>query len=60
MASDARSYARQTYYTAREVVARCKDFLYAIWQPQPTYLGKVIPVSGNGSATNQLAFYPIA
>ena len=37
---------------AREMLARTKDFLYAIAKPKPTYLGEAIPVSGNGDATN--------
>ena len=36
----------------REIFARCKDFLYSIVQPLPTYLGDVIPITGDGSATN--------
>ena len=59
VASDARSYARQPYYTAREIVARCKDFLYTLFQPEPTYLGTVIPITGNGNVTNQLPCYPL-
>lgn len=59
VASDARSYARQPYYTVREIVARCKDFLYTLFQPEPTYLGTVIPITGNGNVTNQLPCYPL-
>ncbi len=36
----------------REYAARCKDFLYLIIKPKPTFLGEVIPVSGNGNTTN--------
>lgn len=59
VASDARPYARQPYYTAREIVARCKDFLYTLWQPLPTYLGTVIPVSGKGNAAIECGWYPL-
>ena len=59
VASDARPYARQPYYTAREIVARCKDLLYTLWQPLPTYLGTVIPVSGTGNAAIECGWYPL-
>ena len=35
-----------------DYLARCKDFFYSIFQPLPTYLGDVIPIAGNGNATN--------
>jgi vancomycin permeability regulator SanA len=47
-----RGYAAQRYYDAREVLARAKDFFYALFKPEPTYLGDAIPVSGSGDATN--------
>lgn len=50
--ADLRTYRAQTYREAREVLARAKDFFYAIFKPKPTYLGDVIPVSGNGNLTN--------
>jgi vancomycin permeability regulator SanA len=52
VASDPRIYAGQSYREAREVLARVKDFFYAIVKPEPTYLGDSIPVSGNGNLTN--------
>lgn len=36
----------------REVLARNKDVLWCLVQPEPTYLGAAIPVSGNGDVTN--------
>ena len=40
-------------YTLREIVARDKDFFTAaLFQPEPTFLGDAIPVSGDGSATD--------
>ena len=33
-------------------VARCKDFAMCIFKPEPTFLGEVIPISGNGDLTN--------
>lgn len=52
VASDPRIYAGQSSREAREVLARVKDFFYAIVKPEPTYLGDSIPVSGNGNLTN--------
>ncbi len=39
---------KQTYRDLREVAARCKDFVYCIFKPKPTYLGEVIPINGDG------------
>ena len=50
--SDPRKYAGQMYRELREILARNKDFIYGIVKPKPTYLGKEIPVSGNGDITN--------
>lgn len=47
-----RSYRGQAYREAREILARCKDFVTAIVKPRPAYLGDMIPVSGNGDLTN--------
>ena len=52
VASNPRSYAGQLYRDIREILARNKDFVYAIVQPEPTYLGEAIPVWGDGNATN--------
>ncbi|MBQ3005971.1 MAG: YdcF family protein [Clostridia bacterium] len=52
VASDPRSYAGQLYRDIREILARNKDFIYSIIQPEPTYLGEAIPVQGNGNETN--------
>lgn len=49
---DRRDYNPYILFSAREILARCKDFLYSIFQPLPTYLGDVIPITGDGSATN--------
>ena len=35
-----------------DMLARVKDFGYTILKPRPTFLGDVIPVSGNGDLTN--------
>ncbi len=52
VASDVYWYENKLYRETREVIARCKDFLWCIFKPEPTYLGEAIPVSGNGDATN--------
>lgn len=52
VASDYRSYAGQPYYSAREMVARVKDFFQVILQPAPALLGEPIPINGNGDCTN--------
>lgn len=52
VSSDLHDYAGQTYRDAREVLARCKDFLYTLFKPEPTYLGEAIPVAGDGNLTN--------
>lgn len=50
--SDPRKYRGQVYRELREIIARNKDFFSCIFKPKPTYLGEVIPVSGNGDVTN--------
>lgn len=45
-------YGGQSVRESREILARCKDFVKVIFKPQPTYLGEVIPVSGDGNNTN--------
>ena len=52
VSSDYREYAGQTSRNIREVLARCKDFAMCIFEPDPTYLGDAIPVSGDGNLTN--------
>ena len=46
------NYHGQAYRESREMLARAKDFCTAWMQPKPKYLGKAIPVSGNGDLTN--------
>jgi vancomycin permeability regulator SanA len=52
VASDPRQYVGQNYRELREMLARTKDYIYCLLQPKPTYLGDIIPVSGNGDSTN--------
>ena len=50
--ADRRNYGGETYYEMREVLARTKDVGQCIFQPLPTFLGEVLPVSGDGDQTN--------
>lgn len=52
VSADLRSYAGQLKYSAREILARNKDFLTAIFKPEPTYLGDKISLEGSGDVTN--------
>lgn len=52
VAADLHSYRGAAYREFREALARCKDFATALVQPEPTYLGEAIPVSGDGDVTN--------
>lgn len=49
---DSRYYNAYLLFDVRETLARCKDFVYSIFQPLPTYLGDVIPITGDASATD--------
>lgn len=40
------------YNNFRESLARCKDIIWCIVQPEPTYLGEVIPISASGNLTD--------
>ena len=50
--SDLREHRGAIYRELREILARNKDFFTCIFKPKPTYLGDIIPVSGNGDITN--------
>lgn len=52
VSADYRQYSGQLSRDIREVLARVKDFGMGIFQPEPTYLGEVIPINGNGSLTH--------
>lgn len=51
VSADLRPYAGQEARELREVLARNKDFLTAIMQPSPTFLGDPISLSGSAAAT---------
>ena len=42
----------RTYNNTREAIARCKDFIWCIFKPEPTYLGEAIPISSSGVLTD--------
>lgn len=52
VAADYHQYAGQVMRDCREILARSKDFVTTMLKSKPTYLGDVIPISGNGNVTN--------
>lgn len=52
VSADLNRYAGQSMRDFREILARCKDFAMCIFKPEPTFLGEVIPIRGNGDLTN--------
>ena len=50
--ADYREYSAQSFWNAREALARVKDFFYSVIKPNPTYLGEPIDLSGSGDITN--------
>lgn len=52
VASDYQSFSGQLGRDSREILARVKDLFTPYLKPLPTYLGEVIPISGDGTATN--------
>lgn len=42
----------RSYNNIREAMARCKDFVWCIFKPEPTYLGEAIPISSSGVLTD--------
>lgn len=52
VSSDYRAYQGATAREIREILARCKDAVTCVFQPEPTYLGDAIPIWGDGNLTN--------
>ena len=50
--SVATKYRNSWMLEVREKLARTKEFFNLLIQPEPTYLGDRIPISGTGTATN--------
>lgn len=46
VSADSRWYPGQFYRNVREILARCKDFLFCIFKPHPTFLGEAVPIWG--------------
>ena len=46
------AYLGQSARDLREILARNKDALWCLLQPEPTFLGEAIPVSGSGDLSN--------
>jgi len=59
VSADYHTYVGQAYREVREILARNKDFATSIFKPSPTYLGEVIPVSGDGNLTNDEDMEPV-
>ena len=51
VASDYRSYGKQTWYDVREVPARTKDFFKALFDVPSTYVGEPISLDQSGDVT---------
>jgi len=51
VSSDYRSYSGQGGREIREILARVKDFAFSYLEPEPTYGGEAIPISGDGDIT---------
>lgn len=52
VAAEEIEYSNQNLREIREFLARNKDFIMSILKPIPKYLGKTIPVYGDGDLTN--------
>ncbi|MBQ9934598.1 MAG: YdcF family protein [Lachnospiraceae bacterium] len=50
------NYAGQYSRDVREFFARGKDFLTAIFKPEPSVMGQVIDITGDGDVTNDKAY----
>lgn len=50
--ADYRTYSGQMMRDVREVLARVKDTVTAVFKPEPTFLGDAIPISGDGKVTD--------
>lgn len=56
VSADKHNYVGIERYKLREIAARDKDYLYVNFlKPKPTYLGDVIPITGDGRLTNDKA-----
>lgn len=52
LATNAKGYAKQGWYSFRETVARTKDMIVCFFRPEPKFLGEKISLSESGDCTN--------
>ena len=52
VSANLRRYFGQPKYTVREWAARVKDFALSVFEPEATYMGDKIDLSGDGNITN--------
>lgn len=52
ISSEGNNYPGQGWRELREAFAQNKDFLAVLIKPEPTYLGEIIPISGDGRRTH--------
>lgn len=57
VSADLRDYRNDFYNNLRESLARCKDLLFTLFKPDPTYLGEPIDLRGSGQQTDDLPIY---
>ena len=57
VSADLRDYRNSLYNNLRESLARCKDLLFTLFKPDPTYLGEPIDLRGSGQQTDDLPIY---
>lgn len=57
VSADLRDYKNDLYNNFRESLARCKDLLFAIFKPAPTYLGEPIDLNESGQQTDDEPIY---
>ena len=50
--ADLRTYIGQSVRETREIAARCKDFLFGLFEPGPAISGEPIDLTGSGSVTD--------
>ena len=52
LSASVESYPMQPWYSFRETLARCKDYVFCLFKPNPTYLGDPISLLEGGDVTN--------
>lgn len=57
VSADLRDYRNDLYNNLRESLARCKDLVFTLFRPKPTYLGEPIDLRGSGAQTDDQPIY---